>query len=186
MSAMNNTLDASSLRVGRFYRINGIVIYCARYTVSFRGSDGTVRIEGCRPQDYAAYLAHFYIGENKHPYRTVAEIEGIPYPELIEVSTTIHTKVTELNKEEALSECKAARLTQGLPPLRDQLIARLSQEFPSVRIEPLPDIVSKDGFYVVTPGLNLEESEQVTERIRERAKELREYRSDEAQYHPPQ
>jgi len=89
-------------QVNCWYRIQGQTIYCTRWEVKLKDDPDTIHMEGYSPQSYAAYVTQHYIGEREHPYRTVAEIEGIPYPEPIRVSFSIHTEIKELDREEAL------------------------------------------------------------------------------------
>lgn len=87
------------LQVGSWYRIKGKVVGVERYEVNIKS--GEITVSGFTPQTYAAYLCHIYIPHGD--MRTVAEIEGIPYPEFVTIKFTERTKVTELTREEALN-----------------------------------------------------------------------------------
>lgn len=94
-----------SLRTGNFYRIDGRILYCVRYTwyANNPGPD-TARLECILPEDYAAYVTCHYIGENKEPYRTIAEIEGIPFPETTDIHIMSDASIELLDKKKALQE----------------------------------------------------------------------------------
>jgi hypothetical protein len=89
------------LQTGRFYRIKRRIIFCTRYSVHANKSKLTYDMEGFAPKDYDAYLAHCRI-ENQAPYRTIAEIEGIPFPDPIAIHFTHRAKIELLSEEEVL------------------------------------------------------------------------------------
>lgn len=80
------------LHVGRFYRVNGRILFCHRYTWHAN-----------KPGE-EAILTHRVIGENQEPYRTVAEIAGIPFPDKVEVHCSADARIEEVSREEAFQE----------------------------------------------------------------------------------
>lgn len=105
------------LHTGKFYRIDGRILYCVRYTwyANNPGPDA-IHFEGILPEDYAAYLTHHVIGEMKEPYRTVAEIASIPYPEPVEIRFSSDAKIEALSNEEAMREWQENRKNEQNHP----------------------------------------------------------------------
>lgn len=101
----NTAVTIPELHVGRFYRIDGSVLYCVRATwYKHAVGPDEIHMEGILPEDYAAYITHQVIGENQHPYRTVAEVEHIPRPESVQIQFSTDAKVEVVSKEDALQE----------------------------------------------------------------------------------
>lgn len=91
------------LNAKQWYRIDGQTIFCVRYTETYQVEGiSSIDMEGIKPQDYAAYVTHMYLGENKAPYRSVGEITCIPMPELIRLRFTSTAKIEEISTAEAL------------------------------------------------------------------------------------
>lgn len=100
---MNKEKD--ELQVCRFCRIDGCILYITSYTVHAHavGPD-EIHLEGILREDYAAYITHRVIGENQEPYRTVAEIAGIPMPEPVRIRFSADAKFEMLSNKEAMQE----------------------------------------------------------------------------------
>lgn len=79
MSTTISSKSSNPIGVCKWYRLKGQVVYCIRYDVNLKSKPERIRLQGIRPQDYAAYVVQHYIGERDEPFRTVAQIEGIPY-----------------------------------------------------------------------------------------------------------
>lgn len=94
--------DQRPLNAKQWYCIDGQAIFCIRYTEAYQPGGSDIDMEGISPQDYAAYITHMYLGENKAPYRSVGEITGIPMPEPIKIHFTSTAKVETISTEEAL------------------------------------------------------------------------------------
>lgn len=94
---------SAELQVNCFYRINGRILYCTHYKrcMNTVGPD-EIQMDGILPEDYAAYITQHFIGESQSPYRTIAEIAGIPTPEEAHIEFTTDTRIEVLSKEEAL------------------------------------------------------------------------------------
>lgn len=99
---MSDDLD-KLLESGHWYRVNGRVYYCVRYAQTRMGERFVVHMEGIRPQDYAAYVTHHFIGENKPPYRTIGDLMDIPMPKPITASFFSDEKVEEISARDALA-----------------------------------------------------------------------------------
>lgn len=99
-----------NLRVKCFYRIDNHVLYCVRYTwhANSSGPD-IIDMEGIRPEDYAAYITHQVLGEQQAPYRTLAEIECIPFPDPVEVHFSSDAKIERISKVDALQKSRDER-----------------------------------------------------------------------------
>jgi hypothetical protein len=101
------------LHVGRFYRVNGRILFCHRYTWhANKPGEEAIDIEGFLPEDYAACLTHCVIGENQEPYRTVAEIAGIPFPDGVEVHCSADARIEEVSSKEAFQEWAERRKSE--------------------------------------------------------------------------
>ncbi len=92
--------QSKNIHLFHWYHANEQILYITAYEEHFQ--ENQTSIEGIAVKDFAAYVTFQYIGENTHPYRTVAEIEGIPMPEMRRVTISGNASIQELSKEEAL------------------------------------------------------------------------------------
>lgn len=88
----------SNTSLHHWYRINGYTLY----VISFMLNHERFSVTGIQPEDFASYIAFQYIGENKHPYRTVADIEGIPSPDPVRLHLSGDISIQEISQQEAL------------------------------------------------------------------------------------
>jgi hypothetical protein len=118
-----------------WYRIKGQVIYCIRYTETWQENGIHVDMEGIRPQDYAAYVTHMFLGENEPPYRTIAEIKDIPMPDPVRISFLSTAKIEEVRAKDVFS---AEEQPEQKRAITERLLA-LWLEKPALRLGQLLD-----------------------------------------------
>lgn len=95
--------DWQPLKFKQWYRIDGQVVFCIWFVEAYQKDDSvSIDMGGIQPQDYAAYITHMFIGENKEPYRSVGELADIPMPEPIRLRFLSTAKIEEISTAEAL------------------------------------------------------------------------------------